>query len=147
MAKCATCDTRPCVCVTDTLDLTNAKFVVVSADAVIEPEYISTYDLIREYRQRLTTITAERDRLATELVDANRRLDGMRENRDAWEHRYLRRGCEVTTLTAERDEWSAWARDLFPTLVVLAHDEGQRVLAPELLASIRKAVATIRSRP
>lgn len=33
--------------------------------------------------------------------------------------------------------------DLFPTLVVLAHAEGQRVLAPELIANIQAAITKI----
>ena len=33
--------------------------------------------------------------------------------------------------------------DLFPTLVVLAHDEGQRVLSPPLVEAIRTAVTAL----
>lgn len=70
-------------------------------------------------------------------------------------------GVEVTTertraesaesrLAAQAERIAALdsiVNDLIPTLVVLAHEEGQRVLAPALVASIQRAVTRLAELP
>jgi hypothetical protein len=72
-----------------------------------------------------------------ELIQQNTAL--MRESGDA-EVRAITAEAELTALRAKHRAAVAAIKDVLPTLVVLAHEEGQWALAPELVAVIQRSV-------